>query len=85
MGSGDFLPEQLNFPSVWNPDWASYCNPPNLSSVIGKAVELVIIPTSERSVQFRFSQKGLKSLPEFTSENLKNKWLKDRYLAWSYF
>ena len=33
-----------------------------------------------RYVQVRFSQKGSKSLPTFTSENLKNKWLEEGYL-----
>ena len=33
-------------------------------------------------LQVRFSQKGSKSLPKFTSENLKNKWLEDGYLDW---
>ena len=49
LGSTDFFPEQLNFPSVWNADWASNSSPPNLTSVIGRAVELVIVPISDSS------------------------------------
>ena len=33
------------------------------------------------ALQVRFSEKGLKPLHKFTSENLKNKWLEDRCLA----
>ena len=36
-------------------------------------------------VQVRFSQKGSKSLPKFTSENLKNKRLEDGRLSGSHF
>ena len=36
-------------------------------------------------VKVRFSLKGSKSLPKFTSENLKNKWLENGCLAGSLF
>ena len=36
-------------------------------------------------LQVRFSQKGSKSLPKFTSENLNNKWLQDGCLDGVHF
>jgi hypothetical protein len=44
-----------------------------------------LIPEERQLLQVRFSQKGSKSLPEFTSENLKNIQLEDRCLAGGHF
>ena len=46
-----------------------------------KANSLKLNPILTTYLQIRFSLKGLKSLPKFTSENLRNIGLEDRYLA----
>ena len=61
--------------------------------VNGKKVEVAAEFTDDGMIDFlqlehlqvRFSQKGSKSLPKFTSENLKNKQLDDRSLDGSHF
>ena len=39
----------------------------------------------QKAIRVKFSQKGSKSVPKFTSETLKNKRLEDGYLVGSHF
>ena len=43
------------------------------------------VDSTYMDVQVRFSQKGSRSLPKFTSENLRNKRLQEGCLAWGHF